>query len=201
MTQEEKARAYDEALARAKDMMSYKEVRREDMEYLFPELKKSEDEKIRKELLAVVNDLVLPSEQQSRFVTWLEKQGKFSPILSDSSNIGKNTWSEEDERIRKALITYFQRFPYDSLEDAGINAKDAIAWLESKSAPETINEPVDNADKVEPKFKPGDWVIRKDGDMFSNGSISACVQRIEGHNVWFEHGTYSNEWVLKKITN
>lgn len=41
-----------------------------------PELRESEDEKARKELLAVVNDLVLPDEQQSRFISWLEKQGQ-----------------------------------------------------------------------------------------------------------------------------
>jgi len=35
---------YKEALERAKDMLSYKEVRQEDMEYLFPELKEDEDE-------------------------------------------------------------------------------------------------------------------------------------------------------------
>ena len=40
----------------------------------FPELKESEDERIRKELLAVINDLVLPDEQQARFNAWLEKQ-------------------------------------------------------------------------------------------------------------------------------
>lgn len=34
---------YKEALNKAKDMLSNKEVRREDMEYLFPELKESED--------------------------------------------------------------------------------------------------------------------------------------------------------------
>lgn len=77
---------YEEALKRARDMMSHGEVRREDMEYLFPELSESEDEKIRKELLAVVNDLVLPSKQQSRFVAWLEKQ-----------NEQKSSWNEEDE--------------------------------------------------------------------------------------------------------
>lgn len=53
---------------------------------IFPELKESCDEKIRKELLAVVNDLVLPSEQQSRFVSWLEKQREQKP-----------SWNEEDE--------------------------------------------------------------------------------------------------------
>ena len=55
----------------------------------------NEDEKIRQELLAVVDDLILPDEQHDRFVAWLEKQGKISPILSNSSNIVKN-WNEED---------------------------------------------------------------------------------------------------------
>lgn len=133
----------------------------------------------------------------------------------------------EEERTRKALINYFQRFPYDSLEDAGINAKDAIAWLEKQSEQkETLcdkckktqpshscqdiaalgrcalekqgeQKPVD---KVEPKkFKPGDWVIRKNGATFSNGSICARVRNIEGHKVWFEHGTYADEAYLVKI--
>ena len=48
---QEKAIAYDEAIKRAKDMLSYKEVRRENMEYLFPELKESEDKRIRKALV------------------------------------------------------------------------------------------------------------------------------------------------------
>lgn len=56
----------------------------------------NEDEMVRKELLAVVGDLVLPDDQQSRFVTWLEKQGEISPILSNSSNIGKVGDDEED---------------------------------------------------------------------------------------------------------
>lgn len=96
---------------------------------IFPELAESEDERIRKELLAVVGDLVLPDDQQSRFVTWIEKQGRKEEI------------------------------------------------------------------------KAGNWVMRKDGTTFSNGSISARVQRIEGHKIWLEHGTYVNEWELKKLTD
>ena len=57
-----------------------------------------------------------------------------------------------------------------------------------------------SADKVEP-FKVGDWVMNKSGATFSNGSISACVSRIEGRKIWLEHGTYVNEWELKKLTD
>ena len=45
----------------------------------------------------------------------------------------------DDERIRKALITYFQRFPYPygGIESAGTNAKEAIAWLEKQGKQKT----------------------------------------------------------------
>lgn len=38
----------------------------------------------------------------------------------------------EDERIRKALITYFKMFPYGSIGDAGTNVNEAIDWLEKQ---------------------------------------------------------------------
>ena len=47
---------------------------------------------------------------------------------------------KDDERIRKALITFFNRFPYDSIEAAGTNAKEAIAWLEKQKAIDVLDE-------------------------------------------------------------
>ncbi len=94
----------------------------------------------------------------------------------------ENDSNNQDETIRKALISYFQSFPYNSLEDAGINAKDAIAWLEKQGEQETLcakckksqpshscqditalgrcaveheQKPADN----KPRFQEGDWVI------------------------------------------
>lgn len=54
----------------------------------------------------------------------------------------------EDERIRKALITYFQRFPYPygGIESAGTNAKEALSWLEKK------------CEKKEIEFNPDDII-------------------------------------------
>lgn len=99
---------------------------------------------------------------------------------------------DKDERIRKALITYFQSFPYQSLASVGICAKDVVAWLEKQSEQkypcEDCPHPKLNCgnfpciekrafeqgksvfdviktereqnptDKVEPKFKVGDWL-------------------------------------------
>lgn len=57
-----------------------------------PELKESEDERVRRELLAVINDLVLPDDQQSRFVAWLEKQGEPNPYSGVSFEYNGHTW-------------------------------------------------------------------------------------------------------------
>lgn len=82
----------------------------------------------------------------------------------------------EDEKIRKDLITFL-----DEIWHLGKNANfdkwdksdcsNWIAWLEKqaeqksqgKSALEAIKEEkVDNANKVEPKFKVGDWIVWED---------------------------------------
>lgn len=82
----------------------------------------------------------------------------------------------EDERIRKDLITFL-----DEIWHLGKNANfdkwdksdcsNWIAWLEKqaeqksqgKSALEAIKEEkIDNANKVEPKFKVGDWIVWED---------------------------------------
>lgn len=79
-TIEQKALAYDEAIRKAKDMLSYKEVRQEDIEYLFPELRESENERIRKELIITIKSSyacgITTKEKRDKFIAWLEKQGE-----------------------------------------------------------------------------------------------------------------------------
>lgn len=86
MTIEEKAKAYDEAIRKAKDMLSYKEVRQEDMEYLFPELKESEDEQSKKWILEYLYDGMRHSDEQFKgqfntAIAWLVKQNKSDKSL------------------------------------------------------------------------------------------------------------------------
>ena len=81
LTIEEKALAYDEAIKRAKDMLDYKEeIRAEDMRYIFPELKESEDEKIRKEIINYFKcqsrDEPSRKDIHNKWIAWLEKQGQ-----------------------------------------------------------------------------------------------------------------------------
>ena len=81
MTQEEKAKAYDEALENARQEYNTTEnvERKQWLEELFPELVESEDEK-----------------------------------------------------IRRALMKFIEKIPYERLENDGVSVKDALAWLEKQ---------------------------------------------------------------------
>lgn len=149
------------------------------MEGIFPELRESDDEKVREDIISLVNEFwerigsINPEySSRSRMLAWLEKQGEssdkihywteeeiepiisdylrgaehyggmigrlrclkpkslekqgeISPILSNSSNIGKNAWSEEDEEHYKACLQYF-----DAVNPDMVYYKD-YQWLKS----------------------------------------------------------------------
>ena len=98
MTQEEKAKRYDEALEELRGLLEgireeKCKILEEDITSIFPELKESEDEKIRK---AIIKHFKIGTEytffsgfSKSEIINWLEKQGeqKFAE------------WSKEDEDI------------------------------------------------------------------------------------------------------
>lgn len=75
MTDKEKAKAYDEAIERAKELYD-----NEIAEEIFPELKESEDEKIRKEIISILRNAYWTSNRNrfNELVAWLEKQNKNS---------------------------------------------------------------------------------------------------------------------------
>lgn len=171
---------YEQALAKAKDMLNYKEVRQEDMEYLFSELKESEDEKIRKAISQCVEDMRGQFEKLYRVhhkdaIAWLEKQ---KPV----------EFCEEDEKIRKAISIYLDWL--DGRKDCAprgeYSIRDMVVWLEKKGANSVSvtkgNTSVTNvkvishptvtdfdggkcttaSTTIEPKFKAGDWITNGD---------------------------------------
>lgn len=88
---EEKAKAYDEAIKRAKELLEIgvKDTR-DKMVVLsfFPELKESEGERIRKELIDFINSHLAGFPQCEKYIAWIERQGeqktvdKVEPIFS-----------------------------------------------------------------------------------------------------------------------
>ena len=85
---EEKAMAYDEAIKRAKEINNEHKAQPFDvMLKVFPELKESEDERIRKAISQCVKDMrgqfeKLYSVHHKDAIAWLEKQGEQNEIFN-----------------------------------------------------------------------------------------------------------------------
>lgn len=75
---EQKAKAYDEAIEKAKSLLSGNQLGNAWIYKLLPELKESEDEKIRKGILELVRQSteILDKQNQNKMIAWLEEQGK-----------------------------------------------------------------------------------------------------------------------------
>lgn len=134
------------------------------LEEVFPELKESEDEKIRKEIYRYFRDLQLSSDREfspsisiDEILAWLEKQNETS-------------FDEEWIKLLKnANIQYQMSMTEDMVDDAAKLAVDGLKKLKIYEIVERYiykrgeNKSVGN---VEPKFKIGDWVVNKLGDLW-----------------------------------
>lgn len=69
---------YKEKLRLAKEALESGSYDKDTIEYIFPELRESEDEKIRKAIIKLVRQSseVLNKQNQNNMINWLEKQGK-----------------------------------------------------------------------------------------------------------------------------
>ena len=82
-------KAYDEAIRRAKDIYNETAIpsatHKGICTYIFPELKESEDERIRKDIINIVDGYFSDksSEQRKIYLAWLEKQGEQKPTAEE----------------------------------------------------------------------------------------------------------------------
>ena len=161
MTEKEKVKAYDEAIERVKK--SYGNIIAEE---IFPELKESEDEKMRNFIINELACLRATNEKDSdryeeltNAIAWLEKQRDKDKLIQELGEYKVKYTQEvlekyvnsmsnkDDERLRKTTIAFLKDFAEQGYE----NAVECIAWLEKQDKNST--------DKDKPRFKVGDWVI------------------------------------------
>ena len=137
---EEKAKAYDEAIKVIKDNLgALNEITETGANVVniqsirncfyraFPELKESEDEKIRKGIIRCVKGNMPDNDFRKKYIAWLEKQGKQKPA----------EWSEEDEEMIDEIIDYMKPMPIFFESTKGKSGKDytkefiknATKWL------------------------------------------------------------------------
>ena len=131
-TTEEKAKAYDKAV-KAIDALcngwDNAELRKE-LEKLFPELKESEDERIRKELINYFKKLLIETSKKEfndlinkdfkKYIVWLEKQAEKQNTIE---------WSEEDERQWENLRCFLSEYGYRYYGEIAL--EQAKSWLKS----------------------------------------------------------------------
>lgn len=155
MTQEEKARRYDEALERAKDFYKgYKQrdnqLYADDLETIFPELCESEDEMIRKELIKHLKDGAegyMPagdSEDYARWLAWVEKQDEKKSQRMVSAEAKEALYDKPtDEEMKELLRTEYEKGRADTIaemksswsEEDERMCQETIDWFEKKCFP------------------------------------------------------------------
>ena len=99
---EEKAKRYDEAIEIAKNVHRFSsdlsEFKR--MEQIFPELKESEDERIRKEIINYIKHIeaqTIPEKQYDSWIAWLEKQCEQKPADKVEPKFNLYDWVVTDK--------------------------------------------------------------------------------------------------------
>ena len=112
---------HKEEIIRATQLWECGDITRENLEYIFPELAESEDEKVRKELIQFIKNWKDPNnigrphdfptltrnvEQCDRYIAWLEKQGEKAKIEEIRGNEGKISpnWTEGDDEMLDKII-------------------------------------------------------------------------------------------------
>ena len=125
---------------------------------VFPELKESEDEKIRKDIKRAISVALdysyFDKETVNKCLAWLENQGKEECALKSSKDEDVRKFMQYIEKEAKAYEFNLPNRGYDIYAFA----KDVLIWFEKQRGKKPI-------DKVEPKFKVGDWIVSKTSNL------------------------------------
>ena len=258
MTENEKAKAYDEALKKAS--AAHKDEDRHlkaTLERIFPELKEDDDEKIKKDLIQWVDefpDTIWRGHYKNDIIAWLEEQGDKDKLIQELGEYKVKYTQEvlekyinsmsnkDDERLRKNCIHFLEL--QKQHHAATFEIEECIDWLEKQGEQKPTlpkwkykkdNTPLlrdsiilnkyggvakspygaivsdawvldydelaklPKEEKIEPKFKAGDWVI-----FITSGSIYQ-VEKIENYEYTLRdiHGgsfcvSFSNEKLIRE---
>lgn len=90
------------------------------LQSVFPELKESEDERIRKDIIAIFKGQIpyTSEEDAKKYIAWLEKQGE-----------QKSMWTEEDESKVEDIIYFLNTAKTHYASTKALD--DCIDWLKS----------------------------------------------------------------------
>ena len=117
---------------------------------IFPELKESEDERVRKSIIDLVEKQMPKSENKKWMIAWLEKQGKKIDVIEN--------FDTEFEKQVSHLVASTINKEYEYTSDfIKWTANTLLNYAKNELEKQSEQNPPDN---VEPKFKVGDWIVR-----------------------------------------
>lgn len=171
LTIEEKAKAYDEAIKYAHYLINERckentngSFHRADLDKMFPKLFENEDERIKNE---IIQFLLLPHPQfvgkrnYEEWIAWIKKQGEQHPKFKKGDKIKNKSAS----RIVTIIEIDLENREY-RLSNAGfIPFEYEHLW-----------------ELVEPKFKVGNWVVNKLGDVWHIDSFDKIRYQVSNGN-------------------
>ena len=218
---EEKAKRYDEAIKRAKSKIKNDKdhvLYEDDVIEIFPELKESEDERIRKQIISFLKEFEHDHYRCldfSSWIAWLEKQGEQIDIANkeywrgyregkkeilnkytelEKQGEQKHSWSEEDEHRVKDAIYFLATSKKHYASTVEIDA--CIDWL--KSIRQSFNEEkVNNANKVESKFKVGDWAVENEPNNYARFIQILEIVNVQGEDKYrISRDIYNDEDIV-----
>lgn len=196
---------YEQALERARTLhklaceTSHKNTRMA-IEEVFPELKESEDERVRKELINFfknhMDSVYEEISDNNVVIAWLEKQGeqkptdKVEPKFKVGDKIRRKTTSFYDKDMQVARIDK----DYYVCNHIGKFSSEVVSFLEQSNYELIEQKPTD---KVEPKFKVGDWIINSEGMLRQILSVDKTGYQTDYG--WLTHDIYDNTYHLWTI--
>lgn len=194
---EDYEKKYKESLERAREYKNGEiehdlEIGENIMDYVFPELKDSKDERIRK---AIINVFATHKDYEIFYgvsvediLAWLEKQAEHANFRN-KIQVGDRVTRNEDGVL--VNLSQLDRVTKQDKNNMGISEatkqelKDNLDKALEKETPESWNEFLDEqkpVDKVELKFHEGDWVV------FNNNHQSIYqVEKIEDEYYILRH--------------
>ena len=157
MTEKEKAEAYDKAIERAKKLYD-NGITKE----IFPELNESEDERIKKAIIEFFesedDNTTYSLVRKKDIIAWLEKQGEQNPTLPKWKYKKDNTPLLRDSIILNKYGGVAKSPSGAIVSDVWVLDYDELAKLPKE-------------EKIEPKFKVGDWIITPKNKVLQITSI------------------------------
>lgn len=191
---------YKNALERARDLMTNQNPPAFDkhlIELVFPELAENDDEKIKREIVAYINELAdLKNEKiPTKWLDWLEKQGEKKHIINvPPRDVILSIWDlgNEWKELTNGCISTEYGTQLDYIQK---HWHESEYYLKEKQGKQTQLD-YEHADilqkdfaPIEPKFKVGDKVTMK-----GNNTVYTIGIITPDKTCWLKHGSRAYGW-------